>query len=103
MGNREKVYDYYFENYQWDKQRLDDNVLTPYSGVVVDTAYDKNSIMHYEIDKELTGIISGSLNDGMAGIFAPPHPKKRTYLLHTPYKKTYRRTLLKWTFQRHAW
>lgn len=61
--NREKVYDYYLENYQGDKQRVDDKVLTPYSGVVVDTAYDKNSIMHYEIDKELTdGVWEVGLN-----------------------------------------
>jgi hypothetical protein len=52
--NREKVYEHYFENYGWDKQRVDENVLTPYSGAIVDTEYDKFSIMHYEVDKELT-------------------------------------------------
>ncbi|MHC8390521.1 M12 family metallopeptidase [Pseudomonas sp. MDT2-39-1] len=52
--NREKVYEHYFENYGWNKQRVDENVLTPCSGAIVDTEYDKNSIMHYEVDKELT-------------------------------------------------
>ncbi|MHC8393130.1 M12 family metallopeptidase [Pseudomonas sp. LB3P93] len=52
--NREKVYEHYFEHYGWDKQRVDENVLMPYSGAIVDTEYDKHSIMHYAVDKELT-------------------------------------------------
>lgn len=52
--NREKVYAHYSEHYEWDEQQVDEQVLTPYSGAIVDTEYDKNSIMHYAIDKELT-------------------------------------------------
>ena len=52
--DREKVYKHFFEHYGWDQQRVDENVLTPYSGTLVDTEYDQKSIMHYAVDKALT-------------------------------------------------
>jgi hypothetical protein len=52
--NREKVYEFYRDEYEWDKQRVDDNVFTPFNGAVIDTEYDPKSIMHYPVPKELT-------------------------------------------------
>jgi hypothetical protein len=52
--NKPKVYKEYFDNYGWDKARVDRELLDPVTGNVVDTEYDKNSIMHYAIEKEFT-------------------------------------------------
>ena len=53
--NKPKVYQYYFDLCGWEKDVVDANVLTPIPiDAIVDTEYDKKSIMHYEVDKDLT-------------------------------------------------
>ncbi|MFJ2430323.1 M12 family metallopeptidase [Pseudomonas sp. NPDC087804] len=53
--NKEKVYAYYLEEHAWDKERVDHNILnTVDPDIVADTDYDTTSIMHYDVDAELT-------------------------------------------------
>lgn len=51
--NKQKVYEYY-KKFGWTKDEVDINLLTPSTDAIVDTEYDKTSIMHYEVPKALT-------------------------------------------------
>ncbi|MCO8313211.1 M12 family metallopeptidase [Pseudomonas mandelii] len=51
--NKQKVYEYYGKM-GWTQAEVDKNILTPANGALVDTEYDKASIMHYPVPNELT-------------------------------------------------
>jgi len=52
--NQPKVYEYYKKYFNWDKSDVDINIFSRANGSVVDTEYDKTSIMHYPVSKALT-------------------------------------------------
>ncbi len=52
--NRTKTYDYYGNTQGWTKEQVDQNVFNTYKGDIVNSGYDRYSIMHYPIDPNLT-------------------------------------------------
>jgi len=52
--NEPKVYEYYKKHFNWDKSDVDTNIFSRADGAVVDTEYDKTSIMHYPVSATLT-------------------------------------------------
>lgn len=52
--NKPKVYKEYAEKWGMDKKTVDWNIFTPISDPLAITGYDKTSIMHYPVEKELT-------------------------------------------------
>ena len=76
--NREKVYAFYKKHYDFDKELVDQNVFPPLdSRSTIHIEYDKNSIMHYPVEKELTdGKLEISRNHNLSY-------KDKYFLLHT--------------------
>ncbi|WP_277760776.1 M12 family metallopeptidase [Pseudomonas sp. A34-9] len=52
--NKAKVYEEYAKKWGMDKNAVDLNLFTPISEASTITDYDKTSIMHYPVEKELT-------------------------------------------------
>lgn len=53
--DRPKVYDYYKQNFGWDRNKVDHNVFRKYSENITNfSSYDSLSIMHYAIPNSLT-------------------------------------------------
>ncbi|WP_406845349.1 matrixin family metalloprotease [Flavobacterium soyae] len=53
--NLPKVYKYYYDNMDWSKEKVDENVIYKYSPEQTNySVYDPLSIMHYYIDPNLT-------------------------------------------------
>lgn len=53
--NKEKVYEYYQRTNGWNRAKVDQAVLTTLNAnAIKSNGYDPDSIMHYEVSKELT-------------------------------------------------
>ncbi|MCA6361666.1 MAG: hypothetical protein IM638_01385 [Bacteroidetes bacterium] len=83
--NTEYVYNYYFMTHGWNKQQVDQQVLSRYSVNLTNQQYDPNSIMHYPVDKKFTrnGYSVGwnsDLSEGDIRLIKEMYPKRVTLL-----------------------
>ncbi|WP_123508098.1 M12 family metallopeptidase [Pseudomonas frederiksbergensis] len=52
--DKPKVYEFYKDNFQWTEEEVDGNLFSSLSTDLLLGPYDKDSIMHYVVDNELT-------------------------------------------------